>query len=468
MRAQKKSFLQIPILYIPRIMAILYLYPTSIFLAFSLILYALHAALAPLSKKELAALFGRKSTAPLQKIKQVLKNSDEALAQILTLTTLLVFTLFFASILVFFSATNIAIDIEKGVAQSFTTYIYLLIAAILIGVTTLELFTVTKIITSYCSKGTIKALSLLGSLPVYLFFPLTFPTLLLQQKLSQKRKIPEERELIKSKLLEIASGETFPNIDPMKKRLVQSLAHFDDKTCREIMIPRIRMECLENTSSIFEALTLFIEEGYSRIPIYEKSIDHITGMLLYKDVLEYTFKRGMKDVETTQKAPITSLVTPILYAPENKKISALFQVMHARKIHATIVVNEYGCTEGLVTIEDIFEELIGSEILDEHDEEDELMYKKTHDKGWIIEADLSIIDAEREFGIALPHDTEYETVGGFISTTLGSIPKAGTSIHINQYEIKVLSSNERKILKVKVSALPAANPSSLQAAQQKD
>ncbi|MCH9811604.1 hemolysin family protein [bacterium] len=432
-------------------MAILYLNLSLLFLVFSLILYALHSALEPLSKKELEELLERKSTAPLKKIKKSLKNSSAALSHLLTLTTLLVFTLFLASILVFFSATNLALDIEKGVSQSFTNYFYLLIAAVLIGVSTLEFFTLAKVITSYCSKGTIKALSIIGSIPIYLFFPLTYPTLLLGQKLSQKRKLPAERDLIKSKLLEIANEESHPGIDPMKKRLIQSLAHFDEKTCREIMVPRIRMECLENTSSIFEALTLFIDEGYSRIPIYEKSIDHITGMLLYKDVLEYTFKRGMKDIETIQKAPIASLVTPILYAPENKQISELFQVMHTRKIHATIVVNEYGCTEGLVTIEDIFEELIGSEILDEHDEEDDLMYKKTHDKGWIIEADLSIIDAEREFGIALPHDKEYETIGGFISSTLGSIPKAGTTIHFNQYEIKVLSSTERKILKVKIS-----------------
>ena len=125
--------------------------------------------------------------------------------------------------------------------------------------------------------------------------------------------------------------------------------------------------------------------------------------------------------------------------------------MRIRKIHAGIIVNEYGCTEGLITIEDIFEELIGSEILDEHDEEDELLYKKTHDKGWIVEANLSIIDAEREFGINLPHHPEYETIGGFISSTMGIIPKPGSIIHHEKYVIKVLSSKKRKIEKVKIT-----------------
>ena len=276
--------------------------------------------------------------------------------------------------------------------------------------------------------------------------------ILFQKKLSPKKKETDTgNSKFKNELLSILSSEDHKTLDPATKRLVYSLAHFDDKTCREVMVPRIKIECLQDTSSIFEAITLFVEEGFSRLPVYENSVDHITGVLLYKDVLEYTFKKNVLDAESLKNSPISSLITPILYAPENKKISELFQVMRIRKIHAGIIVNEYGCTEGLITIEDIFEELIGSEILDEHDEEDELLYKKTHDKGWIVEANLSIIDAEREFGINLPHHPEYETIGGFICSTMGIIPKPGSVIHHDKYEIKVLSSNKRKIEKVKIT-----------------
>lgn len=296
-------------------------------------------------------------------------------------------------------------------------------------------------------------LSRISSLPFTLSLFITYPLALLQKRIFPPRPPSVDTNYLKNQLLDLVSAKASSQLNTTQKKLLRSIAHFDEKLCREIMIPRIKIECLQNTSSIFESISMFIEEGYSRIPIFEKSIDHITGMLLYKDVLEYTFKKNLQDVETTQKTPITSLVSPILYAPENKSISDLFQVMRARKIHAAIIVNEYGCTEGLITIEDIFEELIGSEILDEHDEDDQT-YKKTHDEGWIIDASFSIIDADREFGIKLPHDSEYETIGGFISTTMGVIPKPGSIVHHDKYRIKVLSSNERKILKIKITTEP--------------
>lgn len=361
---------------------------------------------------------------------------------------MLVFLIFSISISLF----TISFRVTESLNKEALSFLYFLTVSLVIAVSTIILFGFTEILAHFSKKWTFRILGPLAYIPLFLFLPFTYPVAPLGKKLSPKKPLEEEDvDLVKKHLLDILSLDAHRSIDPIKKRLINSLAHFDDKTCREIMIPRIKIQCLENTSSIFEALTLFIDEGFSRLPIFEKSIDHITGVLLYKDVLEYTFKRGLGDLESIKKAPITSLITPILYAPENKLISELFQVMRSRKIHATIVVNEYGCTEGLVTIEDIFEELIGSEILDEHDEEDDLLYKKTHDKGWIIEADVSIIDAEREFGISLPHDAEYETIGGLICTKLGVIPQPGSIIHLDGYEIKVLSSNERKILKVKIS-----------------
>jgi putative hemolysin len=425
-------------------MALSYLYTSLVFLVFSLILFALKTSLSNISDNDNRGLFEPHTCGPLIRIHKTLGESDKAFLSIFNLTGMLVFLIFSISISLF------SISYHKA---QFTSFPYFLLMCLIIATSTVILFGGVEILARLSKKWTFNALGPLAYIPLFLFLPFTYPIAIIGKKLSPARSLEEENkeDLVKKHLLDILSLDAHKAMDPIKRRLINSLAHFDDKTCREIMIPRMRIECLENTSSIFEALTLFIEEGFSRIPIFDKSIDHITGVLLYKDVLEYTFKRGMSNFDTIKKAPITSLVTPILYAPENKKISELFQVMHSRKIHATIVVNEYGCTEGLVTIEDIFEELIGSEILDEHDEEDELLYKKTHDKGWIIEADVSIIDAEREFGISLPHDSEYETIGGLISTKLGVIPNPGSIIHLDGYEIKVLSSNDRKILKVKIS-----------------
>jgi CBS domain containing-hemolysin-like protein len=425
------------------------IYFSLIFLAFSLIIYAFRAALTGYSKTEITEIFAYKMLSPLRWLKKTLPEGDmESLLSLLGHTKQIMLLSFYTSALVYL----ISNDIPYPISSNSVPFFYFFLSGIILALIILATLGLSNILTKIARKGVIKLFAYPVLIPLVLFIPLTYPIILFQRKLSPKAPVDPKKNQLKSLLLDLISNGSIDPIEPIKKQYLYSLAHFDDKTCREIMIPRIKIQCLQDTSSIFEAVTLFIEEGYSRLPIFENTIDHITGVLLYKDVLEYTFKRGFHDLEEKKKTPILSLVTPILYAPENKKISELFQVMRARKIHAAIIVNEYGCTEGLVTIEDIVEELIGSEIFDEHDEEDDLIYKKTHDMGWIIEANVSIIDAEREFGIKLPHNSEYETIGGFISTKMGIVPKPGSIIHYDGYEIKVLSSNERKILKVKITA----------------
>lgn len=241
-------------------------------------------------------------------------------------------------------------------------------------------------------------------------------------------------------------------LDPMEQKLVSSIAQFGDLVAREIMIPRPDMLCLPSKTTVYESLHMFIKEGYSRIPLYGDSIDDITTVLLYKDVMEFCVEAlENNSLDTIKVTPVSTLANEILYSPENKKIRDLFQEMRTKKIHAAIVVNEYGCTEGLITIEDILEELVGSEIQDEHDEGEEILYKETLDKSWIVDATMSIIDVEKELGTRLPHGPEYETIAGFISLQAGCIPKPGTIIHGENFHIEVLKSDERQILEVKIT-----------------
>lgn len=431
-----------------------YYYFSLIFLVISLTLYALARSIFTYPKDDLNEVFSYTALRSLKFTKSLLPgNSVESLLQLINLTKAITLFTFYTSGLLFVLIHTLprAAEVSKGTYLSIP-FSYFLFANVVLALITLCALALCSLLSSFGKKTTLKITAFPGSVPLLLLLPLTYPILFFQKSFTSKIKpMLTGGSMLKKQLLDILDSEQVKGLDSSKKHLIYSFAHFEDKTCREIMIPRIKLECLQSTSSIFEAIALFIEEGFSRLPIFEKSIDHITGVLLYKDVLEYTFKKGLYDVESLKRAPITSLISPILYAPENKHISDLLQVMRSRKIHGAIIVNEYGCTEGLVTIEDIFEELIGSEILDEHDEEDDLLYRKTHDEGWIVEANISIIDAEREFGIILPHNPEYETIGGFISTTMGIIPKPGSVIHFDQYEIKVLSSNERKILKVKIT-----------------
>ncbi len=304
--------------------------------------------------------------------------------------------------------------------------------------------------------ATLKLFSLISSIYLILLFPIIYPFVWFERKLSPrpfKITLISPSDQLKKRLNELLQEAELQNLlDPTEKKLVSSLAQFGDLVAREIMIPRPDMLCLPASTTIYDSLQMFIKEGYSRIPLYGESIDDITSVLLYKDVMEFcvdALEKGRLD--TIKSTPVSTLSNEILYAPENKKIRDLFQEMRVKKIHATIVVNEYGCTEGLITIEDILEELVGSEIRDEHDEGEETLYKETPDKSFIVDATMSIIDVEKELNIQIPHGPEYETIAGYISLQAGCIPKPGMILHGENFHIEVLKSDERQISEVKIT-----------------
>lgn len=346
-------------------------------------------------------------------------------------------------------------DLGKDVNTSLTITSFILSMAILVGAA-IFVYVIVHLFASRFVIAALKLFSLITSLYLLILFPIVWPILFIEKLIAPDPK-PKEPKIsskrLKKHLLELIKDlELEDLLDPRDKKLIRSIAHFGDLVVREIMVPRVRMICLPETSTIFEALSLFVKERYSRIPVYKESIDHITGVLLYKDLMAFCLKALEKDIQSIQSVTIQSLTCSILYAPENRKIHDLFQEIRLEKIHLAIVVNEYGCTEGMVTIEDILEELVGSEIRDEHDEDEEILFKKMQDKSWIVDAKMTVVDAEREFGFPIPHNAEYETLAGFISWKMGMIPPPGTLILEDHFNIKILSSDARQIHKVKISA----------------
>ena len=152
----------------------------------------------------------------------------------------------------------------------------------------------------------------------------------------------------------------------------------------------------------------------------------------------------------TLDTPIEKIAKPILYTPETKKISSLLQEFRSKQIHLAIVVDEYGGTEGIVTIEDILEELVG-EIADEYDIAEEVLFTPLPDGGWIVDAKMSIIDIEEELGVKIPQGPEYDTIGGYIFHRAGAIPLKGWRIHHDEFDLEVLSSSERSIEKIRIT-----------------
>ncbi len=257
---------------------------------------------------------------------------------------------------------------------------------------------------------------------------------------------------IRDKILEIIhESELAPHLDQQEQKLIGSIASFKERIAREIMVPRIDVFSLPSDTTIAEAAQSFVREGYSRIPVYRDSVDHVIGVLLYKDVLNlYALSSMQAATPLKLSSHIETLVKPVLYTPETKKISQLLQEFRSKQIHLAIVVDEYGGTEGIVTIEDILEELVG-EIADEYDIDEETLYSVLPGGGWIVDTRMGILDIDKELGVKIPTSPEYDTIGGYIFHRAGAIPSKGWRIHHDDFELEVLSSDERSIEKIKIS-----------------
>ena len=240
-------------------------------------------------------------------------------------------------------------------------------------------------------------------------------------------------------------------LDPTEQKFILSMVSFKDRIAREVMVPRINVFSLSQDTPLEEAASHFSQEGYSRIPIYRDSVDNIIGVLLYKDVLQFYLSQTENSSEL--KEPVLKLVKPVIYTPETKKLSQLLQDFRNKQIHMSIIVDEWGGTEGIVTIEDILEELVG-EIADEYDTAQQNLFSPLPDGSFLVDAKMSIIDIQEELGIDIPTSHEYDTIGGYIFYRAGSIPLQGWKIHHDAFDLEVLNSNDRAIDKIKITPQP--------------
>jgi putative hemolysin len=257
---------------------------------------------------------------------------------------------------------------------------------------------------------------------------------------------------LREKVLEILDESDIGRyLDPNEEKFILSVISFRERIVREVMVPRIDVFSLPIDTTIRQASQNLLSERYSRIPVYRDSVDNIIGLLHYKDLFDSCVRAfDQKQFSEHLDSPIEKLIKPVLYTPETKKISHLLQEFRSKQMHLAIVVDEYGGTEGIVTIEDILEELVG-EISDEYDSDEELLFSLVPGGGWIVDAKMSIIDIEEDLGVKIPHSPEYDTIGGFIFHRAGAIPSAGWRIHHDEFDLEVLSSSERSIEKIRIT-----------------
>ncbi len=276
-----------------------------------------------------------------------------------------------------------------------------------------------------------------------LFSPISIPFVRIAKILHQKLGL--EDIATKTPIREmIRESELQYNLDLSDQKLISSFINFKERVAKEIMVPRIDLFSLKAETTIRDATRLFAQEDYSRIPIYKENLDHIIGVALYKDLL-----KCYANPDQNLDAPLETIAKQVLYSPENKNVSQLLQEFRSKQIHMAIVVDEYGGTEGIVTIEDILEELVG-EIEDEYDIGEENQFIELPGGGWIIDAKMTLLDIETQIGVHIPTHPEYETLGGYVYHCAGTIPSKGWRLSHDQFDLEVISSNERAIKKIKI------------------
>ena len=229
-------------------------------------------------------------------------------------------------------------------------------------------------------------------------------------------------------------------IDPTEHELIESVLAFTDTTVKEIMVPRTDVVAVELSVPRDKLIRVVIDEGFSRVPVYQGSIDNVVGIVYTKDLLSMFEHR---DVIILQ-----DIVRPPYFVPETKKISLLLRELQTKKQHMAIVIDEFGGTEGIITMEDILEEIVG-EIRDEYDE-DHRDVETSVDGSVVVNAGMSIHDFNDKFHASIPDDADYETLSGFLHKRTGRIPDLLEEIPFENLSFVVVKKNERRIRQVKV------------------
>ena len=255
----------------------------------------------------------------------------------------------------------------------------------------------------------------------------------------------EDRQILEEelKMLVDISAER-GNLEQEEKKLIHNIFELSETMVREIMVPRTDIYGIPVDAPLEEVLKIIREKGHSRFPVYRQDLDNIVGVLYAKDILGYLFDLRKLD-------SLEELVREIYYVPETKRCGETLREFQKKGTYMGIVVDEYGGTEGLVTVEDIMEEIIG-EIQDEHDTEEPLLVEES--KGtYLVDGKMNIDDLSDRLGIGLVGEG-YETLGGFILTMFDRLPHAGEYVDFEDLRFLIVKLSKRRITKVRISRLP--------------
>ena len=231
--------------------------------------------------------------------------------------------------------------------------------------------------------------------------------------------------------------------------MIEGALHVSETHVRDIMVPRVQMIIIDDNAKPEDILKTVVESGHSRFPVIGDTNDEIEGILLAKDLLNYY-------AEPDKNFDIKDMMRPTVFIPESKRLNVLLREFRMSRNHMAIVVDEYNGVAGLVTIEDVIEEIIG-EIEDEHDHEDNEININTHDNNRYTVKALTPISEFNEFFNTEISDNEYDTVGGFVINTFGYLPKRGEIINFEKFNIKILRADKRRVHLILFTQIDSGN-----------
>lgn len=277
---------------------------------------------------------------------------------------------------------------------------------------------------------------------IYVFKPINFLLVGIKKLVSRFIKVSDDRTISESELLTIVEeAEQEGGINANESTLIHNVIEFDDLEAIDIFTPRVDVEAIPADSDVEDIAQLFIQTGFSRLPVYEESIDNIIGLINEKDFHNYVVRGG---------AALESIVKPVEFIPPSMKISVLLKLLQKNKSHLAVIVDEFGGTEGIVTLEDIIEELVG-EIWDEHDRVVE-SFRKLSENVYLVDCSTDLDEMFAFFCIKA--ETEASTINGWVIEQLDRIPEKGDSFDFENLHVAVEETEYQRTTRVRITVTP--------------
>lgn len=258
--------------------------------------------------------------------------------------------------------------------------------------------------------------------------------------------------------LMVDTGGEMGTIEESQREMIENIFEFDDNTAGDVMTHRTDVIAVERGATVAEVAAQAVETGFSRLPVYEKNVDNIIGVIYVKDLLQLIRDERDESFGEIGEMPIDSFIRSVIYVPESAACRALFAKFKATKTHIAVVVDEYGGTAGIVCMEDLLESIVG-DIEDEYDEQEEEVKELRKDE-YLLDGTIDLADVAELLSVEFPEDEDYDTLGGFIIHTLGVIPDEGTNpfIDFSGWRFTVMNIDDRRIERVRAIRIAEKEP----------